>query len=168
MDLSAICFLLAFFFSLYAGGYIYLWLFSPDEERKIITPKKIALGFILLYVALAHLSVLSGLAYGVERDALGGCGERLKNETTYYKYGNNYTGYHWDYQSPPENPPITDINLFHDYTTYVYENTCDDLATPFTLSVLYVLTSYLIYGGVLFLFIGSIYFVFRILAGNNW
>ena len=42
------------------------------------------------------------------------------NSSTYYKYGDNYSGYHWDYSSdPPECNPndITCVKLFHDYTT---------------------------------------------------
>jgi len=67
------------------------------------------------------------------------------NETTYYKYGNNLSGYHWDYvgTQPAFNP--SDLNdpatvfLFHEYTTT--ENIVDEDSTLLmgTLNFLFVL-----------------------------
>lgn len=53
----------------------------------------------------------------------------------YYVYGDNYTGYHWDYANPPP-PGLADVNLFHVYrnysgcvetTEYVYETGQDSV-----------------------------------------
>jgi len=43
------------------------------------------------------------------------------NITSYYKYGDNYTGYHWDYSTP--SPSVSDVNLFHSYEVYNGVNT---------------------------------------------
>lgn len=168
MEIIGVCFVLAFFFTLYAIAYVWLWMTSKDEEKRLLTPKKLAFGFLMLYVALAHLSVASGLAYSVERDKIPAC-ENLINQTREtYIYGDNYTGYHWDYTGTEPLPAQSDTNLFHKNTTYTYFNSCAATAAPISLSILYVLTTYLIYGGLVFLFIGAIYFVFRLLAGNTW
>ena len=46
------------------------------------------------------------------------------NESSYYVYGDNFTGYHWDYDN--DMPPNTEgeIFLFHKDTSniYIYEN----------------------------------------------
>jgi len=67
------------------------------------------------------------------------------NETTSYIYGNNLSGYHWDYAGtqPAFNP--SDLNdpetvfLFHEYTTTenIYDN--DSTVLMGTLSFLFVL-----------------------------
>ena len=42
-------------------------------------------------------------------------------EKEVFVYGDNYSGYHWDYDFP--NPSVDDVNLFHSNktTTYLYE-----------------------------------------------
>ena len=40
-----------------------------------------------------------------------------------YVYGNNYTGYHWDYVVG--NPSINDVNLFHSNQTNIYSSMQD-------------------------------------------
>ena len=42
----------------------------------------------------------------------------------YYVYGDNYTDYHWDYETP--NPAVNDVNLFH--TVRQYDN-CSEVTT---------------------------------------
>jgi len=68
------------------------------------------LGFLLIFLMGVTL-MSTGIEYTI--------GESI-NET--YKYGDNYTGYHWDYDTNP-NPSKTDINLFHKTVTnsYTYE-----------------------------------------------
>jgi hypothetical protein len=47
------------------------------------------------------------------------------NETNeIFVYGNNYSGYHWDYESP--SPSVNDVNLFHKQTINTYDYVCDD------------------------------------------
>lgn len=50
------------------------------------------------------------------------CSLELINKYELYIYGNNYTDYHWDYDYP--GPQTTDTNLFHQNTTYVYDEIC--------------------------------------------
>ena len=43
-----------------------------------------------------------------------------ENISSYYKYGDNYTGYHWDYMNTPPNCPPNNLDcvkLFHTYDT---------------------------------------------------
>lgn len=48
-----------------------------------------------------------------------------------YIYGNNYTGYHWDYVNPTT-PNVTDVNLFHSNRTITYTYSEIDLGTHIT------------------------------------
>ena len=41
-----------------------------------------------------------------------------------YVYGNNYTGYHWDYVIPGP-PVVNDVNLFHSNQTNIYSSMQD-------------------------------------------
>ena len=42
-----------------------------------------------------------------------------------YVYGDNYSGYHWDYATP--NPAANDINIFHVFREY--EENCSTITT---------------------------------------
>lgn len=57
------------------------------------------------------------------------CQVLMINESTYYKYGNNFTGYHWDYDytsapnfANPNDP--SSVFLFHEYKDYTYQEVC--------------------------------------------
>ena len=52
------------------------------------------------------------------------CEIQLTNTYEIYQYGDNYTGYHWDYTSP--SPSVNDVNLFHRNITNTYELVCKD------------------------------------------
>lgn len=41
--------------------------------------------------------------------------------TEFYVYGDNYTGYHWDYVTPGP-PGVNEVNLFHMNRTIEYSN----------------------------------------------
>ena len=43
-------------------------------------------------------------------------------ETELYQYGNNFTGYHWDYDTGVPPSSSTDVFLFHTNTTPIYES----------------------------------------------
>lgn len=74
------------------------------------------------------------------------------NET--YRYGNNYTGNHFDYILQPQ-PPITTLNLFHRETKHSYEFTCDD--------PLFIRSGYTTWGGIMMVFLAlGIAFLFAV------
>lgn len=53
------------------------------------------------------------------------CDLVMLNETHFYSYGNNYTGYHWDYENSPVPPAAGNtISLFHQNVTYEYGYNC--------------------------------------------
>jgi len=51
------------------------------------------------------------------------CTQQIIDTEEVYKYGDNYSGYHWDYDSP--SPSVNDIGLFHRYTYNNYTTVCD-------------------------------------------
>lgn len=62
-------------------------------------------GFLLLFL-LSMVIITGNLEYKT-------------GETEVYVYGDNYTSYHWDYDySSP--PGLSETNLFHKNTTYIY------------------------------------------------
>lgn len=81
-----------------------------EEEHGILK-------FLTIMFALALLIVMPAVVTNNEE-----CSYLLTNESSYYVYGDNYSSYHWDYTSP--SPSVNDISLFHDYTTYYYEEYC--------------------------------------------
>lgn len=50
----------------------------------------------------------------------------LNNTQEIFIYGNNYTGYHWEYDDSPPPPGINETNLFHRNTTYYYHTACEE------------------------------------------
>ena len=85
------------------------------------------LKFLTIMFALALLLVVPAVVTNNEE-----CDYFLANTSAYFVYGNNYTGYHWDYTVG--NPSINDINLFHEERSYEYEELCvsDDSNTTTT------------------------------------
>lgn len=57
------------------------------------------------------------------------CEVVLNSTYNTYQYGNNFTGYHWDYDTgtAPDGPQ-TDAYVFHINTTNTYDNYCYDKA----------------------------------------
>jgi len=108
---------------------------------------KLARGLLLVYavafLVLSLFSVLVGGGLAIELTNQAPCQELLVNESSYYVYGDNYSGYHWDYEEP--NPSATDINLFHTETSYIYEDSCADRTTPSSIEMLFVAYTYVLY-----------------------
>ena len=70
---------------------------------------------IFLYLGYGFMFLLSFMLIpGTPGDI-----EILNETNIYYKYGDNYSGYHWDYASP--SPSVNDVNLFHTYEHYEYD-----------------------------------------------
>jgi len=70
---------------------------------------------IFLYLGYAFMFLLSTLLI----PGVPGSLEVLNETEIWYQYGDNYSGYHWDYSSP--SPSVNDVNLFHTHETYDYE-----------------------------------------------
>jgi len=85
------------------------------------------LKFLTIMFALALLLIVPSAVVNNED-----CGFYLNYTADIYRYGNNYSGYHWDYASP--SPSVNDISLFHKNTTYTYTELCttDDSSTTTT------------------------------------
>ena len=59
----------------------------------------------------------------LSKSTLDNC-EIVKVETvTKYKYGNNFTGYHWDYDNNPP-PAQNNVFIFHTNTTNTFKEIC--------------------------------------------
>jgi len=71
--------------------------------------------------------------------------------TEYFVYGNNFSGYHWDYTNPleprPQDPTIA--YLFHTNRTTTYKTTTDDTTTR-TMGKYMAIATGLGFAGVLF------------------
>ena len=142
MSITATCLTLAFFFSLYAVLFIVARATSkPDEKKKLLSFHNASVAFIILYVALAHFSILTSIAYAVEKDTAAPC-ENVISTTT--------------------------LNTTSNTTTYTYADSCAGDARPATLEVLYKLVGYLIYGGFIALLIGGLYLTFSHVGGRYW
>lgn len=90
------------------------------------------------YFTFAGLFFLFLLGFVLLTDTVeykSGYNETLCNTEEIYKYGNNFTGYHWDYDAgtAPDGPQ-TDAYLFHKYTNYSTDCviTYTDIYTPIT------------------------------------
>ena len=91
--------------------FIYLTTFIDDNKREHI--------FLRLILVFFFLQCIIFVAKGVYED----CDYVLNYTRSYEIYGDNYTGYHWDYLNPPK-PTLADVNLFHTNVTYQYTYLC--------------------------------------------
>lgn len=74
--------------------------------------------FFLLLTALGVLILIPKAAIDDQTT----CEIVLNDTQEIYRYGDNYSSYHWDYTSPL--PSVSDVNLFHRNTTYNYDTYC--------------------------------------------
>ena len=71
---------------------------------------------IMLYLAYGFIFLLSMMLIPGTPGGL----EFVNETATYYQYGDNYSGYHWDYVNPaPTNKDP--VNIFHTYETKTYD-----------------------------------------------
>lgn len=95
-----------------------LFLTSKNQEGNRKNPL-VAILFLLL--AMGLFFTLSKASFNIEKID---CSTELETETAFYVYGDNYTGYHWDYEIP--GPSTNDVNLFHENRSYYYTTVCTD------------------------------------------
>ena len=92
------------------------------------------LGFLLLFI------IGMAITPSMPGDITYKTGENI---STYYKYGDNYSGYHWDYDSavPSCNPSSLDcVNLFHTYDEKINTySTFEDHTIGFYIMIISVL-----------------------------
>lgn len=94
---------------------LFLWIaFKLDEEHGLLR-----FAFILFALGLTFL-VPASVVHSEEV-----CQPVLNYTRDTYEYGNNFTGYHWDYDTgtAPDGPQL-DAYLFHRNTTYDYTTYC--------------------------------------------
>jgi branched-subunit amino acid transport protein len=107
-----------------------------------------------LQIILFALIVLSLFMIGkAVLDSGNNCNLVLTNESTYFRYGNNFTNssgestYHWDYTDSPVFVP-QDANdpgavfLFHEYTDYTYTTICDNTPEHNTARTFYIIIAW--------------------------
>lgn len=90
-------------------------------------------GIFALFIALNSF----GLGFSEQ------CEFVMTDSMELYVYGNNYTGYNWDYGSAP--PQVTDVNVFHKNITNTYDRVCTDVDNVSTGSSIFLLLIYGIY-----------------------
>lgn len=78
------------------------------------------LKFLTIMFALTLLIIVPSAVVNEEQ-----CDYYLIQMNSTYQYGNNFTGYHWDYDTgtTPDGPQ-TDAYLFHKWDDYYYEELC--------------------------------------------
>lgn len=162
---------LALFLTVY--GFLFLWLSQKLGDSDAIRSGKLIFLFAFLYFALAHFGVLNAVGLSLEEDYTAPCEVVLVNESKNicdidhrYKYGENYSGYHWDYMtSPPScNPNDLDcVKLFHinatalgceELITYSYGDSCDG-TTPAAASTLFTIYLWLLWIDAFAIFLGT-------------
>ena len=78
--------------------------------------------FFLKYFLVVFVFLLLFLIPKVVIDNDQYCEIVINESEEVFKYGDNYTGYHWDYDSAPK--PNSDFSVFHINTYNTYERVC--------------------------------------------
>lgn len=128
--------------------------FQLDQKHVIIKVISLIFGVLMLLVLANHLLVTQD-----------DCQMLLNRVEEVYIYGDNYTGYHYDYYVDYPNPSVTDMNLFHRNITYNYTEVCLTYGGSSGLSAFKVITYFIrIFQAYIFLFI--LYFIFDVMGFN--
>jgi len=119
-----------------------------------ITFKVVGFGvltFIFVSISISGLSYSNGTVTEI-------CTPMVESFTELYVYGDNYTGYHWDYANEPP-PEFNDVNLFHVnrtnyYTDYCYNQTLEPTEDIYLQrTVFIVLSVFALFGALVFPFL---------------
>ena len=108
----------------------------------------LSVGFFFLGLTLLTIPVLiiDTIEYGSEPPC-----EWVENRTnTTYRYGWNYSGYHWDYgvETAPDGPQTENadfMRVFHEYEDRNYFNTCASRAVPGTITAVFTIFTWLVW-----------------------
>ena len=99
---------------------------QSSGSKHVITQQAFLFSSLFCFITAA-VGVLTILLMSINPSP--SCDWLLTNESTYFVYGNNYSGYHWDYDVNDvpacSNPNDFDcVKLFHEEKSYTYTNSC--------------------------------------------
>ena len=136
-----------------AGGliaFLMIYFGSQVDKKEHFAMQLLAYSFAMILLII----VAKGAVDATEK-----C-ELVENVTQeVFVYGNNYSGYHMDYEGG--NSSLNDLNLFHKNTTYTYSTVCYEV-TPSTSSVAlyrFVLGFFVLY--IAYLIIYTFYWIIK-------
>lgn len=128
--------------------------FQLDQKHVIIKVISLIFAVLMLLILSNHLLVTQD-----------NCEIVLNRQEEVFVYGDNYTGYHYDYYIDNPNPSVTDLNLFHKNITYNYTQVCFDYGGTSPLSSFKV-TNYFIQIFQWYIFIFILYFILDVMGFN--
>lgn len=119
---------------------------EPARDKGVLQMKRLLFLFAIGYIVLSHYAVLIAIGQSLDENYEAPCEWKINKTTELYKYGNNFTGYHWDYDAgtAPDGPQ-TDAYLFHKNTTYTYFDTCATRTAPEGSSALVVIFTWMLF-----------------------
>jgi len=123
--------------------------FNLEKEHFILQ-------LFLLFISLFVLILIPKAALDMGND----CETVLNSTSEIYEYGNNFSGYHWDYDAgtAPDGPQL-DAYLFHREISYTYtENCLGNNATETTFYKLVMWIVRIISTYIVFYFLFSVFF----------
>jgi len=162
--LSIVLIIMGFFFF-----YVSKKLSVEDKKKNNFFNKKgFFLVLALVYILFGKFGLLAGLGLDIASQNQPICEQLLNYTDERFIYGDNYSDYHWDYNSetPTCNPNDDDeeyldcVNLFHIKTDYNYINSCEDNNYS-TLERFYSGYSYLLLLEIILLFFGGFFITIK-------
>lgn len=114
---------------------------------------------------MALLMFWSSLGIGLKEINNAPCENLLSKTYESYTYGDNFTGYHWDYSAgtAPVGPQA-DEYLFHRNTTYYYVNSCEDREIEKTMVFMFVFAGWMAFLGLIAMGLTMLYFMIMLLV----
>lgn len=106
------------------SGYVLFKLAERGRDKEFESHN--ALQILMFFLLLSSLFLVGKAAY----DDRNYCDLVLTDIMETYQYGNNFTGYHWDYDTgtAPDGPQV-DAYLFHKNISNTYDYVCVDNTT---------------------------------------
>lgn len=167
MSFSTSAFFLACFLFFVASVLIFVSFRIRNPKGGFFNINGLLIVFAAGYLVLSLYSSLVGFAYVVENNNLAPCENLLDSEIMYYKYGDNFTGYHWDYDTGSAPTVKGDAYVFHEVHNYTYVDSCATRTTPASVERLYVAYAYLLYATILISALGLIFAGFKTIV-TKW
>ena len=122
---------------------------TVKTRKRFIDTKEVLFIVALAYLLLAHFAMFVSIGESLDDSISAPCENVLNSTSIYFVYGDNYTGYHWDYETAPpvcNNPTATEcINLFHTEESYTYVDSCADRTITASSSALVVVFTWLLF-----------------------
>jgi len=120
-----------------------------------------------IYLQLLLLGFMVGLFIIVGKAGIdANCEMKLNNTEEIYKYGDNFTGYHWDYDYDSPKPNTAPF-LFHKYIDYNYIEVCEDDNTEVIFYKFLVWISRIIVAYIIIYYLYEVLKYFSIIGGGK-